>query len=148
MIEPGSPADLAYLASISPHFFCAERLLAARERLKQGHGLFIARQENRVVATVWLAVLEGIRTSWQGAPDLEIVLGAPAPLIDFCWTIPGEPFSLIGIIVLDRLAQVGLREHDRVWACFTRTGLNLKRYLDAAGWVLRRRMVRVKCVTG
>jgi hypothetical protein len=143
-VRPGTLLELAALSADHPEFLDAGRLHTARERLKRGDRLHIARIGGEMVHLAWTAVRSDIQAVPEVGPGCRVELDEPAPVIFDCWTPPTFRGRDIYPRVLRALTLEALRQHRRVWIYCLRANVASSRGILKAGFRLRYRMGRTQ----
>jgi CelD/BcsL family acetyltransferase involved in cellulose biosynthesis len=141
-VRPGGLLELAALAQEYPDFLDGERLQSARERLKRGDRLHVARRGGVVIHLAWTGMRDEIRAAHEVGPECRLGMGEPAPVIFDCWTAPAFRGQEVYPRVLSALARDALREHRRVWIYCLRENRASHRGIAKAGFRLHARMGR------
>jgi CelD/BcsL family acetyltransferase involved in cellulose biosynthesis len=141
-VRPGTLTELAALAQEYPEFLDGERLQTARERLKRGDRLHIARSGGVVVHLAWTGTRGEIRAAHEVGPACCLDLGGPGSVIFECWTPPAFRGRDVYPCVLGVLAREALREHPRVWIYCLGDNQASRRGIAKAGFRLHGRMGR------
>jgi CelD/BcsL family acetyltransferase involved in cellulose biosynthesis len=123
-IEPGTLAELAMLFPHYPDVIHPQYLHTARERLKRGDQVFIARRGGAVAAVAWVGTPVSPEPASGTGPTWHDQLPAAALVISDCWTPPALRGQKILSHVLKALAADTLRKHQQVWfTCSVAAGI-------------------------
>ncbi len=136
-VRPGTLLDLAVLSQEYPDFLTVDRLHEARERLKRGDQLYLARRGDEFIHLAWMGLRSELKELAEIGPECRFALGEPAPVISDCWTPPLLRGQGIYPRVLHLLMTKALCEHERVWIYCQRANRVSQRGIAKAGFRLR-----------
>lgn len=141
-VVPASLRELTALAAACPEQLDAPRLRRARERIRDGDRVFVARAAGELAHIAWLGTREEIVASHEVGTDVRLPLDGPQALIYDCWT----PASMRGRGVYPAVLRALIAEAtgDAVWIFCERGNHASRRGIGKAGFTPVQRMGRVR----
>lgn len=149
-LKPGTLGELARLAETHGDFLDTRKLSQARQRLRRGDKLLIARKNGKFAHVAWVGLRPEIAAGSEVGDQCRIPLKTPSAVIYDCWTAPSMRGQGIYPSALRAIVAQNQPETPQHWIyCHLRNVASM-RGIEKAGFQLRYRMERIRllrCLT-
>lgn len=147
-LEPGTLGELAALSERDPQVFTAQKLTRARDRMRAGDPVFLARGESPLVFLASVALPEELKRLGTVTIHPRAVPGKPDVVFLECWTaLQLEAEAKQCSRALQALAFLFAENGQQAWVCCRGEERALSKAAVAAGFQLKYRLHR-KCLLG